>query len=117
MSKLLRSEEGNRKYRKYLETGVLEQGCPLCTKLASQTFTYWKIIPNDFPYDLIAKEHDMIVPLHHVREEELTIDELREYAEIKENQLRKYDYIVEPIEGTKSIPKHHHLHLIVGKKI
>ena len=116
MSNLLRSQDGAKKYRKYRATGVLERGCPLCSKIAVETFRHWKIVRNDFPYDLIAKEHDMIVPLRHVKEEGLTAHELKEYGVIKKDHLQKYDYIIEPHEDAKSISKHFHLHLIIGKK-
>ena len=47
------------------------------------SFGYWKIVTNAFPYDLIAGRHDMILPLRHVTENELTEEELVELKEIK----------------------------------
>lgn len=57
--------------------------CALCAKEPIQEFTHWKIVSNNFPYDRIAELHNMIVPVRHCAEEELTQEELTEYASIK----------------------------------
>ena len=69
---------------------------------------------NNFPYDLIAKEHHMILPLRHVVENDLNKAELAEYKEIKNTYLKDsdYNYILEAAFHTKSQPGHFHLHLI-----
>lgn len=112
----LRTTESHARYRAYIDAGGLQNSCALCTKSAKQTFSHWKIIPNDFPYDLIAEAHDMIVPIRHVTEQEITPEEWREYQEIKTGVLQDYDYLIEATSKTKSIPAHFHIHLIVGKK-
>ena len=108
-----RSAALTEKYRQHRESDLFKSGCVLCAAPALKTFTYWKIIPNDFPYDLIAGRHDLIIPLRHVTEEELTAEELAEYRHIKLHEFGEYQYIIESTLHTKSIPAHHHLHLIV----
>ncbi len=88
----------------------------LCEKQALKEFRYWKVTDNSFPYDLIAKAHHMLVPVRHVSESELSEDELSELKEIKYTYANtEYDYLIEATSKNKSIPTHHHLHLIVGK--
>lgn len=115
MSDALRSDEMSAAYKALRESGFLERTCPLCDTEAIQTFTYWKIIPNRFPYDRIAKRHDMIVPLRHAKEEELSQDEWVEYSTIKHSYLQEYDYVLEATVKKKSIPAHFHLHLVDTK--
>lgn len=95
----------------------MDSGCALCAKTAIKTFTYWKLIPNEFPYDLIASTHEMLVPLRHSTEQDLNADELQEFQSIKATDLQTYDYLVEATMKTKSIPQHFHLHLLIGKPL
>jgi diadenosine tetraphosphate (Ap4A) HIT family hydrolase len=87
----------------------------LCEKVSIQSFTYWKITENSFPYDQIAKTHHMLVPLRHVIEDELSKDELAEFKTIKAEHVSEYDWIIEATAKNKSIPNHFHLHFIVGR--
>lgn len=117
MSDTLRSPELSKKYKDFRANNSFDAACALCAKVAIQTFNHWKIISNDFPYDRIADVHEMIVPLRHVKDSELTPEEIEEYKKIKEERLQEYDYILEATHKTKSIPGHFHLHLIIGKEI
>jgi hypothetical protein len=110
-----RSNEVSEKYRAHRDTGALEKSCPLCDTTAVIGYRSWKIIPNEFPYDLIAVVHDMIVPLRHVDEAGLTDEERAELIEIKNSTLGTYDIVVEATRHNKSIPAHFHLHLIKAK--
>lgn len=94
----------------------MDHGCVLCSAAAIQTFQYWKIINNDFPYDRIATVHHMIIPLRHVREDGLTAAEQAEFRTIKQGELQKYDYIFEPTDHQRSIPDHYHAHLMVARE-
>lgn len=111
----LRTEETAEKYRIHRATGALEKSCPLCRENSLETFKFWKIIQNDFPYDRIAETHHMVIPLRHINEEGLTEDELQEFHKIKHSKLQEYDLIVEATSRNKSIPAHFHLHLITTK--
>lgn len=108
-----RTPETQEVYDRAIENGALKRGCPLCGAPALKEFSYWKIVSNLYPYDRIAKRHDMIVPLRHVREPELTIEERAELDRIKEEYVHEnYDYMLESTHKRKSIPQHFHLHLI-----
>lgn len=113
----LRTNEAEIAYRAYRASLDPDAPCALCEKApATKNFTYWKIAENSFPYDRIAERHDLLMPLRHVTEDELTEDEVRELTEIKNNSISEYNWILEPTHRNKSIPSHFHLHLIVGKR-
>ena len=114
--KIFRSAETQEKYDKHRSTGILDRECPLCTRESIKKFTHWRIIENNFPYDLIAQKHNMLVPVRHASEEELTQEELDELFTIKEEYVHlNYDYILEATHRKKSIPAHFHLHLLILK--
>lgn len=115
MANALRTKAMIERYAAYKATRPENDECALCVKPATQTFTYWKVTPNEFPYDLVAKTHDMIMPIRHAAEDELTPEEWAEFREIKAGFMQEYDNIIEGTHRTKSIPAHYHLHLIVGK--
>lgn len=113
----LRTPETEQKYREHIERGGLVH-CPLCRIEPLKTFTYWKIIPNDFPYDKVAERHDMVVPLRHVAESDLTEEEKKELKEIKDTYVAStYVYVIEATKGFRSVPAHFHLHLITLKDL
>jgi len=114
---LLRTETMMTRYREHqkLHSGG---GCALCHKEALRSFKKWKILDNDFPYDLITSEHHMLVPIRHVTELELDSDELKELSEIKTKLFEEhYDFVMEASTKNKSIPSHFHLHLVVIKQM
>ena len=112
----LRTQESEEKYKKLIAAGYLNGGCKLCESPSIKDFRYWRIIRNDFPYDLIAQVHDMIVPRRHVKEHSLSREERTEYAVIKTTYVENnYEFIIEPTVKLKSIPEHFHLHVIVAK--
>jgi hypothetical protein len=96
---------------------MLDRGCPLCDEQSIREFVYWRLIPNSFPYDRIAKKHDMLVTKRHVQEQDLTDDEKAELFHIKQNELDEYPYIVEAHQKQKSIPHHFHLHFLIPKDV
>ena len=116
MSDAFRTRETSEKYRALRSSGTMDSGCALCEASPIKAFNHWKIIGNNFPYDLIAETHHMIVPLRHVKETEITEEEWAEYQQIKEKDLQEYGYIIEATNRTKSIPAHFHLHLITSKE-
>ena len=113
----LRTPESSQRYKDHIASGELEKGCPLCEEEGKQSFMYWKIMKNDFPYDKIAATHDMIVPLRHIAEPEMTEEEYEELQKIKSGYIDShYEWIMESTHQTMSIPAHYHLHLIVVKE-
>lgn len=88
----------------------------MCAKEPIKQFLHWKIVENSYPYDLIAKVHHMLIPLRHVKEQELTDEETEELKHIKAKHLSAhYNHILEALGPHRSFPEHFHLHLIVGK--
>ena len=110
---IFRTKKTAEKYKKYLKSNK-EIGCALCNRKAIKAFKHWKIIKNDFPYDKIAKEHHMIVPLRHITEDSLSEKELSELQKIKKGFIVKnnYHYIMEGTKHAQTQPEHFHLHLI-----
>ena len=108
-------------YKAYIEAGELHNGCPLCRKTGSKIlkeFTHWRIVSNDFPYDSITDTHHMLITTEHKTEAELSDEQLTELYELKQGYLNdRYTFIAEALPGNKSIPPHHHLHLIVVKNL
>ena len=111
--KTLRTRKSENIYIKHRKNNK-ETGCPLCKREKLKLFKYWKIIKNRFPYDKIAREHSMLLPIRHVTENGLNKKELDELKGIKNSYINKsdYNYIIEATESNKSQPNHFHLHLI-----
>ncbi len=110
--KTLRTVKGEAIYSKHKKNRK-DDPCPLCNEELLHHFTYWKVITNSFPYDRIARVHDMVVPIRHVVENKLTKDELEEYEELKNGFLsEKYTYFIEVSAKEKTILNHFHIHLI-----
>lgn len=110
----LRTKKGDAAYKKYQQAGGLAHGCVLCSKKALKTFRYWLVVKNAFPYDRIAKKHHMIIPKRHVIEEKLSVAEKKELQKIKRGYIApRYQFVFEATAIMKSVPAHHHLHLLV----
>lgn len=81
-------------------------------------FTHWVIIENIYPYDLITKEHHLLIPRRVFSTmQECERHEWEEYKEIV-NTLHEEGYysgILENFPKGRSIMKHLHLHLLVYK--
>lgn len=117
MGNIFRTPETSKRYKDFIANGGLEGRCVLCDKeTTGVTFTYWRIVTNDYPYDLITERHDMLMPIRHADESELTEEEKAELFDIKTNHLSDYDFVIEPTRKLKSIPEHFHLHVITGKQ-
>lgn len=88
----------------------------MCAADTVQKFEYWRVIPNDFPYDRIADRHCMLVPKRHVADlGALSAEALAEYDEI-EDKLEGFDALLKNLPHDQSIPNHFHLHLIKYKE-
>ncbi len=112
----LRTPTTEKIYHDLIAAGHLEK-CPLCRIEPIKQFVYWKVIPNEYPYDLIAETHHMVVPLRHVAEAELTEEEKKELYQIKNSYINEhYEYVLEATHKQKSVPAHFHLHLMVIKE-
>jgi len=113
----LRTKETYERYHNKIKRGHLENGCRLCEAEAVLVFDYWQIIDNSFPYDRIAQTHHMLIPKQHGDENALSELEKTELLKLKYGGwLENYDFIFESLPQGKSIPAHHHLHLIKVKE-
>lgn len=115
MSNVFRTKEMCSRYDECKKSEEFKSGCVLCKKVPIQEFQYWRIVLNDFPYDRIAKVHNMILPIRHIAGDGLNTEEIAELFEIKKKYLQEYDYIIETSKQRRSIPDHFHLHLIMSK--
>ena len=118
MSDLYRSEVIAKNYQEHRESVKFSESCALCLAPSLIEFDQWRVINNDYPYDLIASKHHMLIPKRHITEAGLSEAESKELISIKNHeQLRDYDYLIEAANHKKSIPQHFHIHLIVGKEL
>lgn len=115
MAKLdLRTDETMALYHAYIARGEMQEGCRLCQKVSIAEFDFWRVVENSFPYDRIACVHHMLVSKLHDVEHNLPAEALREYIDLKTSYLNdNYDLVIEALPGCRSIPAHHHYHLIV----
>jgi len=90
----------------------------MCEAETIKEFTHWRIIENKYPYDAVAQTHHMLLPTRHCLESELTAEEIKELLEVKLSALdTTYTFIFEALPREKSVPGHHHLHLLKTKKV
>ena len=86
--------------------------CYLCSAKTVKEFGDWKIVENEYPYDKIAETHHMLTLKRHLG---TPLTQQVKYE--LENTIRPYlhqhyDMIFENTIRTKSIPGHHHIHMI-----
>jgi len=113
--KTLRTLETHARYERHRKSSDFPK-CFLCEASPLKKFKYWKVVENQFPYDEVATMSHMVVSLRHAPEEELTPAEIREYKKVKNECHENYDIIIENTRKQKSIPSHHHLHLLQIKE-
>ena len=88
-----RTEATHETYMAKINSGHLQDGCRLCDESALQTFSHWKIIDNEFPYDRVAKLHHMIIPIRHTDGNDISDVERLELETLKQTVLNeKYNY-------------------------
>lgn len=105
-----------KKYKKFLETNG--QNSRFNLDEAIKIFNYWYIVPNMFPYDAIAVQHDLLVLKREVSEwKDLNPEEIQELLSLREGYLQEnYEAVMENMPIVKTIPAHFHLHLMVFKR-
>lgn len=110
----MRSAETKEKYKEWLANRGPQTECPLCVREPLHQFRYWKMIGNEFPYDRVAKTHHILVPLRHVPELDLSVEERAELLEIKRGEYvnERYDYSLEATPRAFSIPDHFHIQFL-----
>ena len=109
----LRKPESEAKYQARKRTDE----CPLCTAPVVEEWKYWRLIRNDYPYDLVAEKHDLLVLKEH--SDIITRNawiELNESKYIFEFAPYEYHCVIENLPVRQSVPGHYHLHLLRYKK-
>ncbi len=116
-SDVLRSSKGNERYFRCLKAGKVEKTF-FATCKRTRTFKYWFITKNEYPYDQIAKRHDLIAPKRKfAASSDMTKAERDEFEKIKKlfTKSEEYDVVMENIPHQRTIRDWHHLHLIKFK--
>lgn len=114
---VLRTSKGNTRYFRCLKTGKVESDF-LANCERTRSFKYWFITWNEYPYDRIAKKHDLLVPKRKfASSEQMTKAERDEFEKIKKTftKTQEYDSVMENIPHQRTIRDWHHLHLIKFK--
>lgn len=103
-----------RKRKDDYESATQLETCTICER-EGERLGEWKIVPNLFPYDLIASKHDLLVPVRHVSERRLLHN--REKAQLESIKSStslsgEYSLVLENLGEQRSIRDHLHIHLI-----
>lgn len=107
----LRSAETEVTYGKAKQLGAtvpLESITPLLE------WTYWKLIPNDFPYDLAYQISHMLLTKEAAPDwDDLSAEAKEEYYDIRREYLKpQYSQIIENCPALRSYPTRFHLHAV-----
>lgn len=108
----LRSFKSEVLYQEAKKTG---KTTPLVDVQTLVDFNYWRIIPNDYPYDIAYKRcHMLIIKRQFVDSwNKLTQEEILEYNYIRYLLLyNEYDQIIENAPSRRSVPNMLHVHLV-----
>lgn len=110
----LRSKNNSIKYKELLKNLGDDVKDELVKKDSIKEWEHWRLVENDYPYDLIASKHTMIIPKRVFGSLiEANCLELAEIAEIKIELANQYNLYIESTPGTqRSIKAHYHLHCI-----
>ena len=83
-----------------------------------QDFTFWRVIDNTYPHDIIATTHHMLVPKRKFAEEDdMTESEAEELSIIKSQLAYKYDSIQMNFPRNRTIPDWLHYHLYIYREL
>lgn len=116
----LRTDETWAKYQN--EPKRCSDDCFMCSFDESDiqmVFRHWTIVRNQYPYDAVSHQHDMLIPVRHInKDSNLTAEELEELdgilTEIEERG--EYDCIIKNFPVGQSHPSHLHYHLLTWKR-
>lgn len=103
-------------YQRYRRERPVDAPCRLCEKKSIAEYEHWLLQINDFPYDRFADVHHMLVSRVHTSEAELPAAAYTELRQLKTTFGKHYDYLIESLPGTFSIPDHFHVHLLTIQK-
>lgn len=110
--RILRTPEMWEKYNQFMDASKDLTTCPLI-----QSWKYWVLVENEFPYDAITEKHHMLVPIRKFAESgEMKINEWLEFFNIKKELQNEYNCFLENTKKGRSVPTLYHLHLLSWKK-
>jgi hypothetical protein len=118
-----RTQKTSEKYQKFLKKRSVGDACRFCEETLPEGkyfFRYWKVLHNNFPYDLIAEKHDILVPIRHFEtEDEMTSEEREELTNIKTQILPQWEEYHSAMENfvTARTMDHYHIHLLKFKEL
>lgn len=108
MTFTLRKPESEEKYQEEKKNIT---SCPFCEKKHIHQWEHWKLMPNQYPYDLVAEKHDLLVLNSHnsvpSEEEKKQLDSIK-----KMKFMNDYHCIIENLPQRQSISGHFHVHLM-----
>jgi hypothetical protein len=111
-----RTQETFVKYMAHIDAGHLDDVCKLCDAPTLEQYTFWRKIPNNYPYDRVTDVHHMLVPNRHTDGDDFSADELAEFKTLCKGDMGKdYNYILQSFPNNMSIPDHMHYHLLKAK--
>lgn len=107
----LRTELLERRYQFAKKTNGTR---PLSDIPAIKTFIYWRIVPNDFPYNVAFKTHDLLIPnREYAGWKDLPRLAQAEFRWILDNYCQnRYDMIVENTHHRRTVHNLYHVHLL-----
>ena len=112
---VLRTPQMLGRYRKYKKENNSDVSF-FFTSPAIKEWKHWRLIKNDFPYDVLARKHHLLTPKRlFAKEGEMTSGERKELTAIKNELSGGYDTMLENFSEQRSFKNHYHLHLIVYK--
>lgn len=114
---VLRTAKGNTRYFRCLKSGKVESAF-FGTCKRTRSFKHWFITWNEYPYDRIARTHDLLVSKRKFASSEgMTKAERDELEKIKKifTRTQEYDSVMENIPHQRTIRDWYHLHLIKFK--
>ena len=108
----LRSEEMHNRYRDFIGNKEPDSSF-FFTGSAVKEYMHWRLIDNDFPYDVLASRHCILTPRRKFQEDwEMVESERAELFEIKKELGNDFDTIMENFGHQRTFSMHYHLHFI-----
>jgi diadenosine tetraphosphate (Ap4A) HIT family hydrolase len=110
----LRTEATEARYQADIKAGRTQ---PLSEVKSLAEWKHWRLIPNEYPHDLVCIEHDLLVPKRIFSEPlKMELEEQMELLSILFNDLKnQYDTIKINYPRQQSVLNHWHLHLVRNK--
>ena len=106
----LRSAAGEQAYQDVREAKALE---PLSQVKPIKEWKHWKLVPNQFPYDVAFRRHNMLIPKRQfANREQMKFYEWQELQLIIRDYIEKhYDLLIDNMASKRSITSLYHVHV------